>query len=93
MKRAIAMAAACSCLVLIVAGLFAWAQIVTRNDDRLFHVDDEKRMTMLARACGKNSELWAQPQSGRYACAYQTPHGQVALDVIPESLVLLTSSR
>lgn len=61
--------------VVSISFLFALAQHVVHNDQRLFEAQDRQRETMLARACGARAALWRNTDTGEYACRLTNPDG------------------
>lgn len=89
MKNATKCTAAVLALLIAVAALFGWAQVVARNDQRLFKADDEKRTRMLARSCGTAGQLWQDPLTRQYACLYVNPNGEALVQNIPDAQLLI----
>ncbi|WP_447988315.1 hypothetical protein [Achromobacter spanius] len=73
----------------VVAALFGWAQVVARNDQRLFSADDEKRTRMLARSCGTRGQLMQDALTRQYSCLYVNADGEALLHAIADAPLLV----
>ncbi|MBO1012283.1 hypothetical protein IPU70_01885 [Achromobacter sp. SD115] len=89
MKSASLCIAAALATLVAVAALFGWAQVIARNDHRLFKADDEKRTRMLARSCGYRGQLWQDPLTRQFACLYVNPNGEALVQNIPDAPLLI----
>lgn len=89
MKNATPCIAAVLAALTAVAVLFGWAQVIARNDHRLFKADDEKRTRMLARSCGTGGRLWQDPLTRQYACLYINPNGEALVQAVPDAPLLV----
>lgn len=89
MNTATRSAAAILGAAIAVAALFGWAQVIARNDQRLFKADDDKRTRMLARSCGTRGQLWQDPLTRQYACLYVNPNGEALVQGIPDAPLLV----
>ncbi|KDD49424.1 hypothetical protein L529_4968 [Bordetella bronchiseptica MBORD901] len=72
-------------MIVCIATLFSWAQIIVTNDQRMLKVDDEHRERMIARACEPRGKLFRQQATGTYACVYTNPDGDVLVQTVPDS--------
>lgn len=89
MKSAIQFIAAVLATIVAVAALFGWAQVIARNDHRLFKADDEKRTRMLARSCGPRGQLLQDPLTRQYSCLYVNPNREALLQAIADAPLLV----
>ncbi|WP_454674863.1 hypothetical protein [Achromobacter pestifer] len=92
MKRILSILAVAIAVAAVPAAIFAFGQHVASNDARLFKADDDRRVRMIARACGSHGQLWHEPKEGRYACVYVNPDGALLMQHVSDA-PLLTVSR
>ncbi|WP_286899923.1 hypothetical protein [Achromobacter sp. UBA2119] len=83
-KATVCLSAAAAAVVMAVASLFSWAQIIVTNDDRMLKADDERRERMIARACEPRGKLFREPSSGYYACVFTNPDGESLVQAVPD---------
>lgn len=85
---ALGIAAGIAGAVLLASFLNFAASTVAANDRALFAAFDAQRLEMVSRACGKRGQLWQNPHTGSYVCAYVNPDGETLLQPISDGTLL-----
>lgn len=82
MHRFNALAGAATLLV-CTAAAFAAGNVVGVKDRQLFAKDDERRVALIARACGKSGRLLYDHHAQAYTCLWQNKDGSSITELVP----------
>lgn len=81
--QSLQLAGAAALLCAAAGVVFATGNAVGARDAKLFAKDDERRVAMIARACGKSGRLMYDHHTGQYECLWRNPDGTSVTEVVP----------